>query len=103
MPVTYKLNGKAVTRKEFLRGNRRSMKQFLAGGGRVACTAWSQPLMSHGLSVHPSQAKDMAEKCKDIPGVEVRPNGDVLLHSRKARAEALRRCGYHDRDGGYRD
>lgn len=74
-------------------------------GGRIN-TAWSTPLISTAMGVHPDQAeqatKDLQEK--GIRGVEFDPRtGDCKFSSRGARKRYCESLGYRDNDAGYSD
>lgn len=100
--MKYTLNGKSVTREEFLAGAR---EDWL----RVPMTAHTyrdhDPLISEGLGCMKSQVPEMRDVIQrhNIRGVVVRDNGQLEITSRRGRRELLRVRGLVDADGGYSD
>lgn len=101
--VSYTLNGKEVTREEFLAG---SQKEFLTGPPMVANTySAHDPLLSEGLGCMKSQVPEMREVIRkhNIQGVLVKDSGQLEITSRRGRKELLAVRGLVDGDGGYGD
>jgi hypothetical protein len=101
--MTYKLNGKAVSRDEFCAGARRD---WLAGPPMTAKTyTESDPLISDGCGVMKSQVAETREAIRyhGIQGAAVLDNGQVRFTSRRARKEFLSMRGLVDSDAGYSD
>ena len=74
-------------------------------GGRIN-TAWSTPLVSVAMGVHPDQVEEATRDLKErgIRGVEFdRKTGDCKFASRGARRAYCESLGYIDNDAGYRD
>lgn len=101
--VAYTLNGKAVTREEFLAGSR---ADYLNGSYFVPNT-YSQhdPLVSDGMGCLKSQVHELRQVIKqhNIQGVAVRDSGQLEITSRRGRKELLAVRGLCDNDGSYGD
>ena len=99
----YTLNGKPVTREEFLKG---ANDDFLKAPA-LASNTYSQhdPLLSEGLGCMKSQVPEMREVIRKhgVKGVLVRDSGQLEITSRRGRKELLRIRGLCDNDGGYSD
>lgn len=99
----YTVNGKEVTREEFLKG---ANDDFLKAPPMTADT-YSQhdPLVSDGLGCMKSQVKDLRDVIKkhNIQGVQVKNNGQLEITSRRGRKELLAVRGLADNDGSYGD
>lgn len=99
---SYVLNGKTVSREEFLAGAH-------ADWLHVPMTANTyrdhDPLLSDGLGCMREQVPEMREVIRrhNIQGVKVRDNGQLEITSRRGRKELLRVRGLVDADGGYSD
>lgn len=101
--MSYRLNGKRVTREEFLAG---AKKDWLGSPPRTANTYREHdPLISEGLGCMKSQVPEMREaiRAHGIKGVVVRDNGQLEITSRRGRAELCKLRGLADADGGYGD
>lgn len=98
--VIYRINGKEVTRQEFLRGAKGS------GVPRITNTyRGHDPLISDGLGCMKSQVGEMREaiRRRGIQGVRVKDSGQLEITSRQGRKEVIRMRGFNDNDGGYGD
>ena len=101
--VSYRLNGKNVTREEFLAGSRH---EFLDGHFQVPKTySAHDPLVSDGLGCMKSQVPELRETIRkhNIQGVAVKDNGQLEITSRRGRKELLAVRGLVDSDGSYGD
>lgn len=101
--MTYKLNGKTVSRDEFCAGAR---PDWLAGPPMTANTYTEHdPLISDGCGVMKAQVSEAREAIRrnGIQGAAVLDNGQVRFTSRRARKEFLRMRGLLDNDGSYGD
>lgn len=102
--VVYTLNGRKVTREEFLAGSR---EDFLNGGDFFVPNTYSQhdPLISEGLGCMKSQVPELRQVIKqhNIQGVAVKDSGQLEITSRRGRKELLKIRGLVDSDGGYSD
>ncbi len=101
MKIGYKINGKKVTREQFL-------KKKVGGRGVAMISRTYQdhkPLISEGLGCLPNQVPEMREhiRAAGIQGVHVRDNGSLEITSRRGRRELLRYRGLVDADGCYGD
>lgn len=98
--MIYRINGKQVTRREFLRGAR-------ANGAPQSASTYRghDPLISDGLGCMKSQVGEMREavRRRGIQGVRVKDSGQLEITSRRGRREVLRMRGFSDNDGGYSD
>jgi len=101
--VSYRLNGKEVSREEFLAS---ASDDWL---GNVPMTANTyrehDPLISEGLGCMKSQVEEMRQviKSHNIKGVVVRDSGQLEITSRQGRRELLKVRGLADADAGYGD
>ena len=101
--MTYLLNGKEVTREEFLAG---AKGEWLTGPPMTANTySAHDPLVSDGLGCLKSQVPELRETIRkhNIQGVQVKDNGQLEITSRRGRRELLAVRGLVDSDGGYGD
>ena len=101
--MKYVVNGKEVTREEFLR---KPKKDWLSGPFMTAHTYRDHdPLLSDGMGVMKSQVKEMREaiRRRNIKGVTVRDSGQLEITSRQGRKEVLRMRGFVDNEAGYGD
>lgn len=101
--MTYKLNGKRVSREEFLAG---VPGGFLSAPPMTANTYTEHsPLISDGCGVMKAQVKEARDAIvrHGIQGAAVLDNGQVRFTSRRARKEFLRMRGLVDSDGSYGD
>lgn len=101
--VAYTLNGKSVTREEFLAGSR---TDYLNGGYFVPNTySAHDPLVSDGIGCLKSQVPELRQVIKqhNIQGVTVKDSGQLEITSRRGRKELLRVRGLVDNDGGFSD
>ncbi len=87
--VAYTLNGRDVTREEFLAGSR---SDYLHGGSYFVPNTYSahDPLVSDGMGCMKSQ-------------VPVKDNGQLEITSRRGRKELLAVRGLVDNSAGYGD
>jgi hypothetical protein len=101
--MTYTLNGKSVTREEFLKG---ANDDFLKAPALTSNT-YSQhdPLKSDGLGCMKSQVSELRSVIKkhNIQGVQVKNDGQLEITSRRGRKELLAVRGLVDSDGSYGD
>jgi hypothetical protein len=101
--MTYTLNGKPVTREEFLKG---ANDDFLKAPA-LASNTYSQhdPLKSDGLGCMKSQVPELRSVIRkhNIQGVQVKNDGQLEITSRRGRKELLRVRGLVDSDGSYGD
>lgn len=101
--MKYMLNGKEVTKEEFLKG---ANDDFLKAPA-LASNTYSQhdPLLSEGLGCMKSQVNDLRQVIRkhNIQGVQVKNNGQLEITSRRGRKELLAVRGLVDNDGGYSD
>lgn len=102
--MTYKLNGKVVSREEFCAGAR---EDWLTAGPPMTAQTYTEhdPLISDGCGVMKAQVAETREAIKrhGIRGAEVHDNGQIRFTSRRARKEFLAMRGLVDNDGGFSD
>jgi hypothetical protein len=101
--VKYVVNGKEMTREEFLQTRKRD---WLAGPFMTAHTYRDHdPLLSDGIGVMKSQVPEMRQAIRKhgIKGVTVRDSGKLEITSRQGRKELLKMRGFVDNDAGYGD
>ena len=101
--IAYYINGKEVTRDQFMAGARRD---WLQRPPMVANTYTEHdPLISDGVGCMKSQVPEMREVIRkhNIQGAQVLPNGQIRFTSRRARKELLRVRGLCDNEGSYGD
>ena len=101
--MTYRLNGKPVSREEFCAGAKRN---WLAGPPMTANTyTEANPLISDGCGVMKSQVGEAREMVRrhGIRGAMVLDNGQIRFTSRRARKEYLSMRGLRDNDGSFGD
>lgn len=89
--TSYRLNGRSVTRDEFLknaRGITPGVKQEI--GDRF------RKIEANSISVHPDQIEEAVARNKKhgLTGIEYRPDGDAVCTSRKALERAAAFEGY---------
>jgi len=96
----YVLNGKTVTRKEFLRG----APGLRAGEPCFVASTRGWPLVSEAMGVHPSQVQAVMadDRRKGVPTDYTR-DGCPIFTSRAHRKRYCEAHGYFDRNGGYGD
>jgi hypothetical protein len=100
---TYLLNGKPVSREEFLKG---ANDDFLKAPALASNTySAHDPLLSEGLGCMKSQVKDLRDVIRkhNIQGVQVKESGQLEITSRRGRKELLAVRGLVDSDGSYGD
>lgn len=101
--MNYTLNGKKVTREEFLKG---ANNDFLKAPA-LASNTYSQhdPLLSEGLGCLKKQVPELRQVIRqhNIQGIHVKNNGQLEITSRRGRKELLRVRGLVDSDGCYGD
>lgn len=94
----YILNGKTVTREEFLR--RKARNKGAPSGHRSNC--W--PMVCEMNGVHPDQIPEasryLAERGAET---DFTPDGSAIWRSREHRKRYCRAMGLYDRNGGYGD
>ncbi len=98
--MIYRINGKEVTRGEFLKGARAN------GAPQTANTyRGHDPLVSEGMGCMKSQVGELRESIarRGIQGVRVKDSGQLEITSRRGRKEVLRMRGFADNEGGYSD
>ncbi len=95
-----RINGKKVSRKEFLRKKAEPGVPAIAGA-----IGEGKPLDSIGLAVHPSQVADYNQSLAErgITGAHYLPDGTCRITSRKARNQLLKSQNMKDNDAGYGD
>jgi len=103
--VAFKLNGKSVTRDEFIADCKND--NWFNEPPAMASNTYSEhdPLISDGCGVMKSQvgeAREMIARHR-IQGAKVLNNGQVRFTSRRARKEWLQRRGLNDQDAGWSD
>jgi hypothetical protein len=101
--VSYVLNGKNVTREEFLAG---APGDGLKSPPRTANTyRGHDPLISDGLGCMKAQVPELRDVIREhgIKGVVVRDSGQLEITSRRGRAELCKVRGLADKDGGFGD
>ncbi len=99
--MIYRINGKVVSRVEFLRTRAKSV-----GVPRLTNTYRGHaPLLSDGLGCMRAQVPEMREAIarRGIQGVRVRDSGQLEITSRRGRKEVLRMRGFKDNEGGFGD
>ena len=107
--VTYRLNGKTVSREEFTAGARRDWLQ----GAPMAANTYREhdPLISEGLGCMKSQVPEMRKMLKEegIQGVSILDSGQARITSRRGRNALIKKLSefhnvnLHDMDGGFGD
>ena len=100
--MNYVLNGRSVSREEFLRDAR---EDWLSVPLVANTYRDHDPLVSEGLGCMKSQVAEMRDVIRrhNIQGVTVRDSGQLEITSRRGRRELLRVRGLVDADGGYGD
>lgn len=101
--MTYYLNGKEVTAKEFRAGGKRD---WLKASPMIANTYNEHdPLMSDGCGVMKAQVPETREAIKKhgIQGAQVNDSGQIRFTSRRARRNFLKMRGLVDNEAGYSD
>ena len=101
--MIYTLNGRTVTKEEFLAS---AKDNWLDGPAMTANTYRAhEPLVSEGLGCMKEQVPEMRDVIRrhNIQGVTVRDSGQLEITSRRGRRELLRVRGLVDADGGYGD
>jgi hypothetical protein len=106
MSYVYIVNGKEVTREEFL-ANGPKNPDWLTTGFNTSLTTYREhdPLLSDGLGCLKSQVPELREVIRkhNIKGVRVQDSGKLEITSRRGRRDLLRVRGLADADGGYGD
>ncbi len=101
--MSYVLNGKSVSREEFLKG---ANNDFLKAPV-LASNTYSEhdPLISEGLGCLKSQVNELRNVIRqhNIQGVQVKNSGQLEITSRRGRRDLLRVRGLVDSDGSYGD
>lgn len=103
--VTYRINGKVVSREEFFK-RVQPKKNWLSKPAMMANTySEHNPLVSQGCGVMPVQVGEARAMIKKhgIQGACVRDDGAVEFTSRRARKQFLHHRDLRDLDGGYSD
>ena len=100
--MTYNLNGKTVTRGEFLAG---ASNDWTSAFHTANTYQEHDPLISEGIGCMKSQVPEMRETIKkhNIQGVKVRDSGQLEITSRRGRRDLLKVRGLADADGGFSD
>jgi len=100
----YKINGKAVPKEEFNKGND---SNWLKASPPMVSKTYQEhdPLISDSLGCLPNQVPEMREEIRKrgITGAKVRNNGQLEFTSRRGRNEVMKMRGKHDADGGFGD
>lgn len=96
----YYIDGREVTKAEF---DIAFPDQPLRHDALVG-TAWSRPIVSDALAVHPRQVQEAmaSAAAKGVP-TEFLPDGRPILRDRAHRKAYLKAYNFHDRNGGYGD
>ncbi len=98
MGTIYRLNGKVVTERAFMRktlGIKAGVKQINTSG------AW--PIISDAMSVLPEQVAEAQALDRSLGVHAEYRDGRPVLESRTHRKEFLEAHGMYDRSGGYGD
>ena len=101
--VVYKINGKVVSREEFVKDVN---PDWLKSPAKVNNTYTEHdPLISEGCGVMKAQVGEARAMIRqhNIQGAAVHDNGQIRFTSRRARKEFLSRRGLLDNDGSYGD
>lgn len=97
--IRYRLNGREVTRDEFL-ANRR----WRPGDVPLGAPSRGWPILSDAMGVHPSQIQEaMAFDARHGVPTEYTPDGRPILLDRWHRKRYAEAHGFYDRNGGYGD
>jgi hypothetical protein len=98
--VKYRINGKEVSRREWLKNCRANGIPPITNTYRGHA-----PLVSDGMGVMKSQVGEMREAIakRGIQGVKVKDSGQLEITSRRGRREVLKMRGFNDNEGGYGD
>jgi len=103
--MKYIINGKEVSRKEFLK--RKKSDNWLEGGRLPLPNTYRDhdPLISDGIGCMKNQVGEMRETIRkhNIKGVTVRDSGQLEITSRQGRRELLKVRGLADADAGFGD
>ncbi len=106
MKVRYRINGKEVSRKKFLR---HKVPYLGTGDGRgipgIAAAYSRRPVVSVGLGCTRKQVPEFNRRLEaaGITGAHHAPNGDLVIETRQARNEVLKMRNMRDCDAGYGD
>ena len=103
--VAFKLNGKSVSRDEFL-ATAPPKKNWFSEPPVVSNTySEHDPLINQGGGVMKSQVQEGRDLIRkhNIQGVQVRNDGSMRYTSQRGRKEWHNRRGMHDLDGGFSD
>lgn len=99
--MIYRINGKQVSRKRFLKGAKAN------GHPQTSITTYRghDPLISDGAGCMQAQVPELREAIKkhNIQGVTVKDSGQLEITSRQGRKELLRMRGFCDNEGCYGD
>lgn len=99
--MTYRINGRLVSRKRFLQGARAN------GMPQTSITTYRghDPLISEGIGCLQSQVPEMRETIHKhgIQGVTVKDSGQLEITSKRGRKKLMRVRGMKDNEGGYGD
>ena len=100
MKIGYKINGKSVTRAEFMRGRKK-----VKPGAPMINHAYAKPLVGIAAGCHPDQVQEFNADLEraGIQGARYLPDGRVEYSARSARRAHARFRGLVDLDGGYGD
>lgn len=92
MATDYRLNGRSVTREEFLKNSR-----GITAGAPQRYGDVFRVIESEAMACHSSQVAEQNEYVKKngIRGVEFRPDGTAVCHSRKALEKLTAHYGCH--------
>ena len=98
--MSYKLNGRSVTREEFLAGS----KPFDISDFKQHHAESTWPMHSEAMAVHPSQRIEAmkAAEAKGVP-TEFDSQGRAVFKSAIHRKQYCESYGVYDRSGGYSD
>lgn len=104
--MIYRINGKQVSRREFMKGSK-------ANGAPMRANTYRghAPLLSDAMGCMKAQVPDMRRmiETEGIQGVRVRDSGQLEITSRRGRKKLMRVLSeirgqkYVDQDGGYGD
>jgi hypothetical protein len=100
MKIGYRINGKVVSRKEFMRKKRTG-----GSGAPMMNRAYEKPLKSVSAGCHSTQVAEFNAHLEraGIQGARYSSDGTLEFTSRRARNEVCRLRGLIDQDASYGD
>jgi hypothetical protein len=100
MSVRWHINGREVTKKEFLRNKR----GITPGSSPMTQCARTWPMLSDAAGVHPDQIPEArAELQKQGVDANFAPDGRIEFRSKGHRKVVCEAMGLYDRNGGHGD